>query len=66
MNIKETEIKELQDINRFFEILKNCKKIEYLNVDTEVELMMFELEKQGKLNEICPSLKYVNGHDIKL
>ncbi|KRX08784.1 hypothetical protein PPERSA_08095 [Pseudocohnilembus persalinus] len=66
MNIKETEIKELSDINRFFEILKNCKKIEYINVDTEVELMMFELEKQGKLREICPSLKYVNGHDLKL
>lgn len=62
MDIKNTKLNDLEDVNAFFSLLPN---VEYLTCDLEVEDVLYELHKTNKLNAVSPYLRLVNQRDIR-
>jgi hypothetical protein len=53
----------LEETNIFFDVLKE-NTLRYLECDLEIEHILHELHKSGKLANITISLRLINGRDI--
>jgi hypothetical protein len=64
INLLGHELTNLIATNQFFEFLKAFPKLRELICENSLEEILFDLYKQGKLNEINPNLKVINGFTL--
>ncbi|KAL4505169.1 hypothetical protein ABPG72_016236 [Tetrahymena utriculariae] len=60
LDLCKNDFKAETDVPKLLNLLSKCSKLKNLNVDWEVEMLLWDLYEQGKIKEVCPTLMSIN------